>query len=187
MAHTESNYWWLFLIRGIFALLFGVLALLMPGITFATLVIFFGAFMLVNGVFTIITAISRRKTAKGWGWLVAFGILGILAGIITFYNPFAAALGLVYLFASWALISGTIEIILAIRLRKEIKGEGWYIAEGIITFLFGILLLINPLAGVFTLTILFGIYALIMGFSLIALSFRVKKHEHEPISIHAAG
>lgn len=170
-----SDYWWIYLIRGLFAILWGVLALFMPGITFATLVIFLGAFMFVDGIFSIVSAISARRTNSNWGWYLLSGIAGIIIGIITFYNPFLAGTALVFYVAAWALVMGVVEIAAAIRLRRSIKGEGWYILGGILTIVFGILLMLNPIAGALTLTWIFGVYAIVWGVMLTSLSFRLRK------------
>lgn len=175
MNRLFGQYWWLFLLRGIFGVLLGLIAFFVPGATMAVLVIFLGAYMFIEGIFSIIAAISNRKTTKNWGMSLLFGLFGIVAGIVTFYNPFATAAALIYLVAFWALIIGIGEIVWAIRLRKQIKGEGWYIFTGIISILFGLSMFFNPVAGAFTLTFLFGIYAFIVGIMLISLAMRLKK------------
>ncbi len=180
MNRFFSEYWWLFLLRGIFGVILGLLALFMPGVTFTTLIIFLGAYLLIDGIFSIISAINARKTLDAWGWYLASGILGILVGILTFYSPFATALALLYLIAFWVIVAGIIEIVIAVRLRKEIKGEGWYIAGGLLTVIFGVLILVNPIAGALTLTMIFGIYALIFGIMLIYLGIKLKQRRGKP-------
>lgn len=177
MNRFFSEYWWIFLLRGIFGVILGLMALLMPGVTFTTLIIFLGAYLLIDGIFSIVAAINARKTMDSWGWYLASGLLGIIVGLLTFRNPFATALALLYLIAFWVLIAGIVEIVMAIRLRKEIRGEGWYIVGGLLTIIFGILILVNPIAGALTLTMIFGIYALVFGILLIYLSFQLKKRK----------
>lgn len=169
-----SQYWWLFLLRGIFAILLGLMALFIPGAALTGLIIFLGAYMFIDGIFSIIAAITERKTNSNWVWLLVTGLFGIIVGIITFYHPFATAAALVYLVAFWALVIGIAEIVWAIRLRKVIQGEGWYILAGILSILFSLMVIFNPIAGALTLTLLFGIYALIIGIMLIALAFRLR-------------
>ena len=181
MNRFFSEYWWLFLLRGIFGVILGLLALFMPGVTFTTLIIFLGAYLLIDGIFSIVAAINARKTLDAWGWYLASGIFGVLVGIITFYNPFATALALLYLISFWLIVAGIIEIVIAIRLRKEIKGEGWYIVGGLLTVLFGILILVNPIAGALTLTMIFGIYALIFGIMLIYLGIKLKQRKSQAV------
>ncbi|GAA0560600.1 HdeD family acid-resistance protein [Chitinophaga japonensis] len=175
MQTPISRYWWVFLLRGIAALLIGLLAIFVPGITFGTLVLFLGAYMFIDGIFSIIAGISARKQSRDWGWYIVSGLFGIIIGVITFANPFATGIALIYIAGVWAIVAGIVEIIVAVRLRKEITGEGWYIAGGILTILFGILIFINPVAGALTLTIIFGIYAIVAGVMLVSLSMRLRK------------
>lgn len=179
-----TQYWWIFLLRGLFAIILGIIALLMPGITFTTLVIFLGAYMLIDGIFSVITAISGRKTMEYWGWVLAIGLLSILAGIVTFMNPFVTGAALLYLVAFWAIVVGLLEIVVAIRLRKVITGEGWYIVAGILGIIFGILIILNPIAGAITITLIFGFYALIFGFILIFFAMRLKRRHKEASQKH---
>jgi len=175
MPNFYSNYWWIFLLRGIFALVLGILAIVWPGATFTTLVVFFGAYLFIAGTFAVIGAIAARRTSENWGVFLLSGIVGIILGILTIINPFATGAALIYLVAFWAVVAGLFEIIIAIRLRKVITGEGWYIAGGLLTIFFGILLLSNPVAAAVTLTWIFGFYAIITGVMLISLSFRLRK------------
>lgn len=184
MSPIFTQYWWIFLLRGIFAIILGILALLMPGITFTTLVIFLGAYMFIDGIFSVVAAISGRKTTDSWGWMLAIGLLGIIVGLITLRNPFATGAALIYLVAFWAIAFGIMEIVVAIRLRKVIQGEGWYIAAGILGIIFGIILMANPVAGAITLTFIFGFYALIFGFMLLSLAFRLRRRHRDSTRKH---
>jgi uncharacterized membrane protein HdeD (DUF308 family) len=174
MPGFYSTYWWIFLLRGIFALVLGVLAIGWPGVTFATLIVFLGAYLFIAGVFAVIGAFAARKTSENWGIFLLSGLLGILFGILTFYNPFATGAALVYLVAFWAIVAGLFEVVIAIRLRKVITGEGWYIAGGLLTVIFGLLLVANPVAAAVTLTWVFGIYAVVTGVMLVSLAFRLR-------------
>lgn len=175
MRNFYSAYWWIFLLRGIFALILGVLAIIWPGATFTTLIVFLGGYLFVAGLFALIGAIAARKTTENWGIFLLSGLIGIILGFLTLYNPFATGAALVFLVGFWAMLAGIFEIIIAIRLRALITGEGWYIAGGTISILFGILLLSNPEAAALTLTWLFGFYAVISGIMLISLSLRLKR------------
>jgi uncharacterized membrane protein HdeD (DUF308 family) len=175
MRNFFSAYWWVFLLRGIFALIFGVLCLVWPVASFTTLIIFLGAYLLMSGLFGIISAIGARKTNENWGLLLLTGIVGLIAGAIALYNPFITGAAVVYIIACWAMVAGVLEIIMAIRLRNVIVGEGWYIVGGLLTVIFGILLAANPLAAALTLTWLFGGYAIFSGIMLISLAFRIRK------------
>lgn len=170
-----TRFWWLFLVRGIFAVILGLLALLMPATTFAVFVLIIGVYMFIDGLFTVASAIGSRKTRPNWGWWLFSGIMGILIGVITFYNPFVTAFAIVMLIAAWAIVIGIMEIIWAIQIRKEIRGEGWYILAGALSLLFGLMVFFIPEAGVVLLTVLFGLYALIIGIMLIVIGVRVKK------------
>jgi len=174
MHNFYNAYWWLFLMRGIFALVLGVLAVGWPGATFATLIVFLGAYLFIAGLFAIAGAIAARKTNENWGLFLISGLFGVILGVLTFYNPFATGAALIYLVAFWAMLAGLLELIIAIRLRKVITGEGWYIAGGLLTILFGVLLVANPVAAAVTLTWIFGIYAIFTGIMLISLSFRLR-------------
>ena len=171
-----SDYWWLFLVRGLFAIILGVLAIIFPGSTMAVLVMFLGAYMFIDGLFSIVAAFNARRTMRTWTWLLASGVLGVIIGIITFFNPFATALAIITLIAFWALVIGLAEIIWAIRLRSVIRGEGWYIASGILSIAFSFLLLVLPRAGILTISYLFGIYAITIGVILLSLGTRLRRH-----------
>lgn len=169
------NYWWVFLLRGIGALIVGLAALFMPGVTAATLVVLLGIYLFIDGVLSAVAAISSRKEMSNWGWMLFSGVAGIVIGILTFYNPFATMIALFYLIASWIMIMGIVEIVVAVQIRKVIKGEGWYIASGIFTILLAIFILANPLVGAIMLVWLFGVYAVVVSIMLIWLSLRLRK------------
>lgn len=183
MNRLFGQYWWLFLVRGIVAVLLGGLAIFMPIEAFTGLVILLGAFMFVDGIFSVVAAISERRTYRNWVWLLISGLLGILIGVLTFINPFATAKAVVYLVAFWALVIGITEIVWAIRLRKVIEGEGWYILAGAFTVLFSLLVFFYPEAGAVTLALLFGIYTLVFGFMLIALALRLRRRRGRSIPV----
>lgn len=183
MDSLFARHWWIFLLRGIFAVILGLLAIFMPLAGFAVLVLCLGAYMLVDGLFSAITAIRGKGALRHWGWLLTFGLLGVAAGILTFLNPFATGTVLVYFVAAWAMIIGIAEIVWAIRLRKEIKGEGWYILSGILSIAFSLIAFIFPIAGAVMLALVFGIYALIIGIILISLSFRLRRKRPRTIPV----
>lgn len=164
--------WWLFLIRGICAIIFGILALIWPGITLLTLVIFFGAYAIVSGVFSLFGAL--RHGAQGRVWMILSGILGIAAGIIAFAWPGITTIALLYVIAFWAIFAGIAEIIAGIKLRNEIENEWMLIIGGVLSVIFGLLLVIWPRSGALALTWLIGIFAIIYGVTTVVLAFRVK-------------
>jgi uncharacterized membrane protein HdeD (DUF308 family) len=163
-------------IRGILALLFGVLALLLPASAFLGLVIAFGAYALVDGVFALAAAITRRDR-DGRGWLALEGIAGIITGIITFVWPGITAVALIALVAAWALVTGVMKIVLAIRLRKEIRGEWLLALSGVASILLAALMMMSPGPATLGLVWALGIYAIVLGGLLIALSVRVRHWE----------
>lgn len=179
MNKDYADNWRIYLLKGIFVTLIGVVALVLPGPAFASLVILFGIFMVADGIFAIAFAVKLRKRGTNAGWILFLGIAGVIAGVLALLNPFAAAMLLIYFFACWMLLAGIAEVITAIGLRKEMSGEGWYILSGLLSVLFAVLLFAYPLAGAITITVLFGIYALISGVSMLSLSFRLKERHNK--------
>jgi uncharacterized membrane protein HdeD (DUF308 family) len=147
-----------------------------PAITIAALIIVFGVYIFVDGIFLIIKAIGGWKSRDDRWLLLLEGLLGIGVGVITFFAPGVTAISLLFFIAAWSLTTGILEIVGAIRLRKEIQGEVWWILSGIASVLFAVLLMIFPGAGILTLTWLLGIYAIVFGVLLIALGIRVRAH-----------
>jgi uncharacterized membrane protein HdeD (DUF308 family) len=184
--HMLAKNWWLVLLRGIVSILFGLVALAWPGLTLVTLVLFYGAFALVDGVIALVSAFTGgAKPVPTW-WLVLVGLAGIAAGIITFLWPGLTAIVLVIFIGAWALVHGIFEIIGAIKLRKEIENEWMLILAGIISVLFGLLILFAPGAGALGLIWAIGAYAIVFGVLLIGLSFRLRKHNTAPAPAAAA-
>ena len=173
MSGLASRLWWVLLLRGIAAVIFGLAALFWPDETLWVLVVFFGAYALVAGVFTIFAGISDPTRR---GLLLTEGVLGVVAGLIAFFWPGLTALVLLYVIAGWAIVTGGLEIVTAISLRREIDNEWMMILGGALSLLFGLLLAILPGVGLLSLTWLIGIYALIFGVAFIVLGFRVRGH-----------
>lgn len=174
--------WWVFLLRGILAILFGLAAIFFPATAFLTLVIIFGAYALVDGIFAIVAAFTSEAKSESWWWLVLEGVLGIIIGILTIIQPVAMGAALLYLIAAWALLTGIFEIVTAIRLRKVIEGEFWLILAGAFSVIFGLLVFAYPISGAVAVGFIIGIYALMFGITLLMLAMRLRKHR----SIHAA-
>ncbi len=175
LLHALAKNWWLLLLRGIAAIVFGALAIAWPGLTLLTLITFYGAFVLVDGVLAIWAAIAGGASAGRW-WLALVGLLGIAAGILTFMWPGVTALVLLFIMAGWAIAIGVSQIIGAIRLRKEIDNEWFLILSGVISVLFGIAVVINPGGGALALVWVIGAYAIVAGVLYISLAFRLKKY-----------
>ena len=178
MLHALADRWWLLLLRGIAAILFGVLAFIWPGLTLVTLVLMFGAFALVDGAIMLGAAFSgAAKPMPSW-WLVLVGLLGIAAGIVTFLWPGMSAILLIMFIGAWAVAHGIFEIIGAIQLRKEIENEWALILGGIISVIFGIIVLIAPGAGALALVWWIAIYSIVFGVMFVAFALRLRRHQH---------
>ena len=175
MLHALAKNWWMLLLRGIAAIIFGVLALAWPGMTLVTLILFYGAYVMVDGVLAIGAAITGGTLMPRW-WLAVVGLLGIAAGLLTFLMPGVTALVLLFFIAGWAIATGVFQIVGAIKLRKEIDNEWLLILGGVVSVLFGGALFAAPGAGALALITVIGIYAIFAGVLLVALSFRLKKH-----------
>jgi uncharacterized membrane protein HdeD (DUF308 family) len=161
-------------IRGILALLFGIAALLLPAAAFLALVISFTAYALVDGVFALAAAVTRRN-GDGRGWLE--GVAGILVGIVTMFRAGITAVALIYLIASWALLTGMLKIILAIQLRRKIRGEWMLALSGVASIILSALIVLTPLPETLALIWALGSYAIVVGGLLIAPSVRVRNWE----------
>ena len=175
LLHTMATNWWLTVLRGVAAIIFGVLAFAWPGITLLTLVLFWGAFALIDGVLAIIAAVKGGNPMPRW-WLAIVGIAGIAAGALTFLMPGLTALVLVTFIAVWAIVLGVMEIYGAIKLRKEIEGEWFLILNGALSVVFGILILWRPMTGVLALIYIIGAYAIILGVIYVLFGLKLRKH-----------
>jgi len=165
--------WWLVVLRGVLSILFGLIAFFMPGITLAALVVVFGAWAFVDGIFAIVSAVSGQGGRPWWG-LVLRGFAGIVAGVLAFLWPGITAIVLLFVIAAWAIVGGVFEIVAAIRLRKQIEGEWLLGIAGALSVLFGILLLLNPGAGALAVLWMIGAYAIVFGIINIVLGFRLR-------------
>jgi uncharacterized membrane protein HdeD (DUF308 family) len=159
-------------LRGVLAVLFGIAAFVWPEITLEALVILFGAFSLVEGVFNVASALMQREGY--WGLLLLEGVFGVLIGILTFAWPGITALVLLYLIAGWAIVTGVFEIFAAVQLRKQIEGEWLLGLGGLLSIIFGVLMALQPGSGALALVWLIGGYAVVFGVILIALGLRLR-------------
>lgn len=175
--HALAKNWWLLLLRGIAGILFGILAFAWPGITLLSLVILYGFYALLDGLFAILAGIKGGGVESRW-WLILIGLLGVAAGLLAFFWTGITALVLTMFIGAWALIHGIFEIVGAIKIRKEIDNEWWLILSGALSVLFGLAILIMPGAGALALVWLIGAYAIIFGGLLVGFAFRLKKHSH---------
>ncbi len=178
MLNLLARNWWMLVLRGVLAALFGIAAFVWPEITIEALVILFGAYTLVDGAFNVGAALMGRE--RYWGLLLLEGIFGVLVGILTFAWPGITALVLLYLIAGWAIATGLMEIFAAVQLRRQIQGEWLLGLGGILSIVFGVLLAIQPGSGAVALVWLIGGYAVVFGVLLIALGLRLRNMK--PIS-----
>lgn len=179
LLHALAENWWLFLLRGLCAIVFGVLTFIWPRATLLTLVLFYGAFALVDGAAAILAAIKGGEMSSRW-WLAIIGAFSVAAGILTLYWPGLTALVLLLFIAFWAIATGIAQIIGGIRLRKEIDDEWLLIVGGVLSVLFGLLLLTRPGAGALAMIFAIGAYAIAGGILTVAFSLRLRKHAHVP-------
>ena len=173
MLHSLARNWWALALRGFAAVLFGLLTFFLPSITLVTLVLLFGAYALVDGVFNVIAFF--RLMSHHWALLIE-GVIGVITGILTFLWPGITALALLYLIAFWAIFTGTFEIIAGVRLRKVIANEWLLLVMGVLSLLFGVLILFAPGLGALAIVLWIGAYALVFGIFFLALAFRLRGH-----------
>jgi uncharacterized membrane protein HdeD (DUF308 family) len=171
MLQLLARRWWALALRGVIAVLFGLLTFFIPGITLISLVLLFGFYAILDGIFDIVSAMKAPGHHLP---LLVEGIVGIVAGLVTFMWPAITAMVLVYLIAFWAILTGLLEIVAGIRLREVIANEMLLILMGVISTLFGILIIIFPGAGALAIIIWIGAYAVVFGIILIVLAFRLR-------------
>lgn len=167
--------WWMILLKGTLLIIFGILAFLRPGITMTSLVIWFAAFMIADGVISLAAVISNWNSREDKWLLVAEGALGVLLGILIFRRPVIFEVFIAYLIGFWAIFSGISKIAMAIQLRKEMEGEGWLVLSGIMSILFGIIIFAQPMTGIATLMWIAGTFAVLVGILMIFLSLKLRR------------
>ncbi|CAN5173431.1 HdeD family acid-resistance protein [soil metagenome] len=176
MARTVAlaRWWWTFIVRGILAILFGVLAFFAPGLGIAVLVGLFAAWVIIDGIGNIIAGVRGRGRDRNWWLEILEGVVGFAAGLIALIFPAYAAQVLVILIAAWAIVTGVLEIVAAIRVRELISGEVWMGLAGVASILFGVILLVFPAAGALSLVWLISSFAIVFGIFLILLGWRLR-------------
>ncbi|MFP7571382.1 HdeD family acid-resistance protein [Marivita sp. S2033] len=167
--------WWVFLLRGLAAIAFGVAAFMWPALTVSVLTLLLGAYVLVDGIFGLIDAVRYRDRMRRVWPLVLESILGIVFGLLTLLMPGVTVIVLLMFIAAWAVIGGLLRIVLAFQIRKEITGEWILILSGVLSILFGGLLIAMPAAGLISVIWLIGIYAIAFGVLFLFLAFRLRK------------
>ena len=182
----EPN-WWVFALRGVLALLFGVAAMFMPAAAVLAMTIVFGAYALVDGVLFLVAGIRKARQGRQWWALVLTGMLGIVAGLIALIAPHVATFALMAflwtLLGLWAVSTGILKVVAAVRLRREIRGEWLLALDGILSVMLGaavpLLLVLYPLAGMVALGLLIGAYGLVSGVVLLVLAYKLRNYANE--------
>lgn len=162
---------WLFALRGVLAIVFGVLAILWPGVTATALVFLFAGYAFVDGILTIAASIRNREANERWWLGLLEGLVSIAAGVIAFLFPGMAAITIVFVVAVWAVITGVLEIAAAIRLRREIDNEWSLGLGGLLSVILGVIMIINPGAGLIGLVAIIAAYAILFGILMLVLAF----------------
>ncbi len=174
MLYHAARYWWVLALRGLLAVLFGLAAFLWPGLSIAALVFLFGFYALSDGIFALVAGVRLRTHSDRWWTFLLQGLLSIGAGVATLLWPAITALVLLVMIAFWAIATGLLQIALAVALRREMVREWLLILGGVLSVIFGVLLVARPGAGILTLVWLVGTFALLFGVSLIATGFRLR-------------
>ena len=174
MLNLTRN-WWLVLIRGLLAILFGLGALFWPGLTWLLLIYLFGVYAITDGIAALLTGIVRSKYSPRWWVFLLEGLVGVTAGLIAIAQPGTTGLILILVMAAWAIITGVLEIAAAFRLRREITNEWLLGFGGFVSIAFGILLFFQPATGSLVVTLMVGAYALMFGVLIVMLALRLRK------------
>ncbi|MCB2215569.1 MAG: HdeD family acid-resistance protein [Desulfobulbaceae bacterium] len=176
MLKLYGTYWWAFVARGILAVLFGIAALLLPGITLHVLALLFAAFLIVDGIFSLAASVWGKSLDQRWWLLLLEGLMGIGIGAVALAWPGLTVLAIILFIGFWALFTGMLELTAAFSLRGETAAQWLLGLSGIISILFSLILFSSPEAGVVVMAWLIGLYAILFGMVLIVLGFRLRRH-----------
>jgi uncharacterized membrane protein HdeD (DUF308 family) len=180
MSALLAKNWWALAIRGILGIIFGIIAFVMPGVTIAALILWFSAYMLVDGIFAIVAGVRAAMKHERWGALILEGIVDLIAAAIAFLMPIATLLAFVWLSGAWAIVSGVLMLVAVFRLRQT-HGKWLMAIGGVASVVWGVLLFIAPIPGAVVLTWWLGAYALIFGVTMLVLAFRLRHRASEPL------
>lgn len=174
MLQTLARNWWAIVLRGVFAVLFGLGTFVWPGITLAVLVLLYGGYLFIDGILAVLWALAKRNEGS-FSWQVfLIGLASLAAGVVTLLWPGVTAIVLLYLIAVWAIVRGIFEILAAFHLRRELRHEWLLALNGALSILFGVVLIVAPGAGALAVLWLIGSFAIVVGIVMIALGFRLK-------------
>jgi uncharacterized membrane protein HdeD (DUF308 family) len=187
MNAVLAQNWWAVAIRGVAAILFGLIALVLPGAALLGFILLFAAYVLVDGIFAIVSAVRAARRHERWGLLVFEGVADLVAAAVALLLPVIAVIAFVILVAAWAVVTGGLALAAAFSLNVD-HGRVWMVIGGLASIALGILLVVAPLLGAVVLTWWIGAYALIAGVSLCILAFRLRMHSHDlpPVDVAAA-
>jgi uncharacterized membrane protein HdeD (DUF308 family) len=170
-----ARHWWLFALRGVLGIIFGLIAFFMPAVTMLSLVVVFAAYAVADGLFAIVAALRASQHHERWTPFLLEGVVGVAAGVAAFFWPGLAVWVFVMLVAAWAILSGGFMLSAAFRLGMD-HGRWWFALGGIASLIYGALLVIAPMIGAIVLTWWIGAYALVFGAAMLAGSFRLRAH-----------
>lgn len=174
MLASITRNWWMVLVRGLCAVVFGILAFAWPGITLASLIIVYGVYVIVDGMTAIVVGIAGGADGAPWWQMILVGFASLIAGLVTFLWPGITALVLLAIIAAWSIIRGITEIVVAIQLRALVENEWMLILSGVCSVIFGVLLIVRPGAGALALLWIIGTYAIAIGVLTIVLALRLR-------------
>ncbi|MDJ0394611.1 HdeD family acid-resistance protein [Rhodococcus sp. G-MC3] len=176
LLRIGKDLWWAVLLRGVFAVIFGIVALVWPSVTVWALVVVFGAYAIVDGISAIIRAVQARKVESGWIWWLLGGVVSLVAGIVAFVWPDITALAAVFVIGFWAIMGGILEIAGSFRLKKFDGAAHWVVllVAGILELLFGIVLVFFPVSGILSIVWLVGVFAVMLGVLFVVSAFQVR-------------
>ena len=183
LSATLAQNWWAVALRGVAGVLFGVIALLVPGAAILSLLLLFAAYLAVDAVFAVVSAVRAARRHERWMMLVLQAVVGLIAAAVAVLWPGVTVAAFVLLIAAWSVVSGVLSLAAAVRLRRD-HGRVWLIIGAVASILFGVLLIVAPLMGAIVLTWWMGAWALVLGVSLIILAFQLRAHRAD--DLHAA-
>jgi uncharacterized membrane protein HdeD (DUF308 family) len=186
LSELLAQAWWVVGLRGILGIIFGLVCLLTPGIAVQVFVILFAAYMLVDGVFAIVSGIRAARNGERWGLLLLEGVVDIAAGAVAVLWPAITLVALIWVIAVWAIISGALMLGAAFGLNID-HGRWWLALGGIASIIFGVLLVIEPLVGAVVLTMWVGAYAVVFGGVLLVLAFQLHSKREAQVRKAPAG
>lgn len=173
MYNVLVRNWWAFVLRAVFAIIFGLIALFMPGVTMLSLVLVFAIYAIADGIFAVVAAVRAGGEGQSWGLLALEGVVSILAGIVAVMWPGLTVVVFVAVIAAWALITGGLLLAVAVRLDND-HGRVWLIVSSLVSILYGALLIVAPMIGALVLTWWIGIYALLFGIAMLVFALRLR-------------